>query len=96
MKRKGVHEGCIQQMYRLYRDYLFAAEPKPLDADGRIRLDDWEMREDVQGEVADLWRQTVEAPFREVTEIDEFRSEFLRHHGFEMPGVDYDLDVDPS
>jgi len=96
MKRKGVHEGCIQQMYRLYRDYLFAAEPKPLDADGRIRLDDWEMREDVQGEVADLWRQTVEAPFREVTEIEEFRSEFLRHHGFEMPGVNYDLDVDPS
>jgi enoyl-[acyl-carrier protein] reductase/trans-2-enoyl-CoA reductase (NAD+) len=95
MKRKGLHEGCIQQMYRLYSDYLFAAEPKPLDADGRIRLDDWEMREDVQGEVADLWRQTVEAPFREVTEIEEFRSEFLRHHGFEMPGVDYDLDVDP-
>ena len=94
MKRKGLHEGCIQQMYRLYRDYLFAAEPKPLDSDGRIRLDDWEMREDVQGEVADLWRQTVEAPFREVTEIEEFRSEFLRHHGFEMPGVNYDLDVD--
>jgi enoyl-[acyl-carrier protein] reductase/trans-2-enoyl-CoA reductase (NAD+) len=95
MKRKGLHEGCIQQMVRLYRDYLFAAEPKPLDLDGRIRLDDWEMREDVQREVADLWRQTIATPAREVTEIEEFRSEFLRHHGFEMPGVDYDLDVDP-
>ena len=95
MKRKGLHEGCIQQMVRLYRDYLFAAEPKPLDPDGRIRLDDWEMREDVQREVADLWRQTIATPAREVTEIEEFRSEFLRHHGFEMPGVDYDLDVDP-
>jgi enoyl-[acyl-carrier protein] reductase/trans-2-enoyl-CoA reductase (NAD+) len=96
MKRKGLHEGCIQQMYRLYRDYLFASHPKPLDFDGRIRLDDWEMREDVQREVAELWRQTIDNPSREVTEIDEFRSEFLRHHGFEMPGVDYELDVDPT
>jgi enoyl-[acyl-carrier protein] reductase/trans-2-enoyl-CoA reductase (NAD+) len=95
MKRKGLHEGCIQQMYRLYRDYLFAADPKPLDPEGRIRLDDWEMREDVQREVAELWRRAISDPSRQVTEIDEFRSEFLRHHGFEMPSVDYDLDVDP-
>lgn len=94
MKRKGIHEGCIQQMYRLYRDYLFAAEPLPLDADGRIRLDDWEMQEDVQREVAELWRQMSDAPPEQVTEIDEFRSEFLRHHGFEMPGVDYDRELE--
>jgi enoyl-[acyl-carrier protein] reductase/trans-2-enoyl-CoA reductase (NAD+) len=94
MKRKGIHEGCIQQMYRLYRDYLFAAEPLPLDADGRIRLDDWEMREDVQREVAELWQQMSDAPPERVTEIDEFRSEFLRHHGFEMPGVDYDRELE--
>jgi enoyl-[acyl-carrier protein] reductase/trans-2-enoyl-CoA reductase (NAD+) len=59
-------------------------------------LDDWEMREDVQREVAELWRRTINDPSRQVTEIDEFRSEFLRHHGFEMPGVNYDLDVDPT
>lgn len=94
MKRKGLHEGCIQQMVRLFRDYLFAADPMPLDPDGRIRLDDWEMREDVQREVAEMWRRTIENPSREVSEIGEFRSEFLRHHGFEMPGVDYDLDVE--
>ena len=94
MKRKGLHEGCIQQMYRLYRDYLYAADPKPLDPDGRIRLDDWEMREDVQSEVAALWQQIKDAPSGQVAEIAEFRSEFLRHHGFEMPGVDYDQDVD--
>jgi enoyl-[acyl-carrier protein] reductase/trans-2-enoyl-CoA reductase (NAD+) len=95
MKRKGLHEGCIQQMYRLYRDYLYADEPRPLDAEGRIRLDDWEMRDDVQREVAELWQQMQEAPPEQVTEIAEFRSEFLRHHGFEMPGVDYDLEADP-
>jgi len=94
MKRKGLHEGCIQQMHRLYRDYLYAADPKPLDDKGRIRLDDWEMREDVQHEVAELWQRVIDAPARRVPEIAEFRSEFLRHHGFEMPGVDYDKDVD--
>ncbi len=96
MKRKELHEGCIEQMYRLYRDYLFAADPKPLDPGGRIRLDDWEMREDVQREVAELWQQVIEDPIRKVPEIDGFRHEFLRHHGFEMPGVDYDQDVDPT
>jgi len=94
MKRKGLHEGCIQQMVRLFRDYLFAAEPSALDSDGRIRLDDWEMRDDVQREVADLWQRVLDDPERQVPEIDGFRSEFLRHHGFEMPGVDYDRDVD--
>jgi enoyl-[acyl-carrier protein] reductase/trans-2-enoyl-CoA reductase (NAD+) len=96
LKRKELHEGCIEQMYRLYRDYLFAADPKPLDPGGRIRLDDWEMREDVQREVTELWQQVTEDPLRKVPEIDGFRHEFLRHHGFEMPGVDYDQDVDPT
>ena len=95
MKRKGLHEGCIQQIYRLYRDYLYAAEPQSLDPDGRIRLDDWEMRQDVQSEVTEMWKKILETSPQEVDEIAEFRSEFLRHHGFEMPGVDYDLDVDP-
>jgi enoyl-[acyl-carrier protein] reductase/trans-2-enoyl-CoA reductase (NAD+) len=95
MRRKGLHEGCIQQMVRLYRDYLFASEPRALDSDGRIRLDDWEMREDVQREVAELWQRVLDDPARQVPEIDGFRSEFLRHHGFEMPGVDYEREVDP-
>jgi enoyl-[acyl-carrier protein] reductase/trans-2-enoyl-CoA reductase (NAD+) len=94
MKRKGLHEGCIQQMHRLYRDYLFTADPKPLDAEGRIRLDDWEMREDVQSEVAELWQQLQDSDTEQVAEIAEFRSEFLRHHGFEMPGIDYDRNVE--
>jgi enoyl-[acyl-carrier protein] reductase/trans-2-enoyl-CoA reductase (NAD+) len=93
MKRKGVHEGCIQQMYRLFDDYLYTAEPKVLDPDGRIRLDDWEMRDDVQREVAELWNGIMKSSPDQVHEIADFRREFLRHHGFEMPGVDYDQDV---
>jgi enoyl-[acyl-carrier protein] reductase/trans-2-enoyl-CoA reductase (NAD+) len=52
------------------------------------------MREDVQSEVAELWQQMQDSKTEHVAEIAEFRSEFLRHHGFEMPGVDYDLDVE--
>ena len=93
MKAKDLHEGCIEQMYRLFDQYLYAAEPKPLDADGRIRLDDWEMRFDVQREVAEMWYRIMQSSPDRVAEIAEFRSEFLRHHGFEMPGIDYDEDV---
>jgi enoyl-[acyl-carrier protein] reductase/trans-2-enoyl-CoA reductase (NAD+) len=93
MKAKGLHEGCIEQMYRLFDEYLYAKEPKPLDADGRIRLDDLEMRDDVQREVAEMWHRIMATDPDRVDEIAEFRSEFLRHHGFEMPGVDYDADV---
>jgi len=96
MKRKGIHEGCIEQMVRLYRDHLFAAQPMPCGLDGRIRLDDREMREDVQREVAELWHRIDTSGLDTLDEITEFRSEFLRHHGFEMAGVDYDLDVDPG
>jgi enoyl-[acyl-carrier protein] reductase/trans-2-enoyl-CoA reductase (NAD+) len=80
-------------MYRLFDEYLYAEEPKPLDADGRIRLDDLEMRDDVQREVAERWHRIMATDPDHVEEIAEFRSEFLRHHGFEMPGIDYDADV---
>jgi enoyl-[acyl-carrier protein] reductase/trans-2-enoyl-CoA reductase (NAD+) len=94
MKQKGIHEGCIQQMYRLFRDYLYASNPKPLDRDGRIRLDDLEMREDVQREVAKLWKSVNSQNIETLSDIRGFRKEFLRHHGFGMKGVDYSKDVD--
>ncbi len=93
MKRKGLHEGCIEQMYRLFRDHLYASSPGPRDVDGRIRLDDLEMRDDVQREVADRWHRIMASSPDRIDEIAEFRSEFLRHHGFEMPGVDYEAEV---
>ncbi len=93
MKQKGIHEGCIQQMYRLFRDYLYAPNPKPKDSDGRIRLDDLEMREDVQREVAQLWKQVNTQNIETLSDIKGFREEFLRHHGFGMRGVDYGEDV---
>jgi enoyl-[acyl-carrier protein] reductase/trans-2-enoyl-CoA reductase (NAD+) len=96
MKEKHVHEGCIQQMCRLYHDVLFTGKDPKTDSKGRIRMDDWEMRKDVQQAVYDLWK-IVETKnldnIEELGDIKGLREEFLRHHGFGMPGVDYNKEV---
>ncbi len=96
MKAKKLHEGCIHQMYRLYGNYLFTGGDLRTDRKGRIRLDDWEMREDVQEEVARLWEIVTTENVSMLSDIDGFREEFLRHHGFGMPGVDYGKDIQPD
>lgn len=96
MKEKNLHEGCIQQMYRLYHDILFAGSEPLVDGKGRIRMDDWEMREDVQQEVANLWEKVTTENLQRLSDIEGFRQEFLRHHGFGMPGVDYSQEVRPD
>jgi enoyl-[acyl-carrier protein] reductase/trans-2-enoyl-CoA reductase (NAD+) len=96
MKEKNLHEGCIQQIYRLYHDFLFADSAPPLDNKGRIRMDDWEMRQDVQKKVAELWQEVTTENLSQLADIDGLRQEFLRHHGFGMPGVKYDQDVEPD
>jgi len=96
MKAKKLHEGCIQQIHRLYQDFLFSADTLKLDAGNRVRLDDWEMRPDVQDEVRRLWHQVDQDNLGELADIQGLREEFLRHHGFGMPGVDYSLDVKPD
>ena len=96
MKDKKLHEGCIQQIHRLYHDFLFSEDSPQLDAHGRIRIDDWEMRPDVQKEVDKLWQEVSQDNISELADINGLREEFLRHHGFEMPGIDYSLDVRPD
>jgi enoyl-[acyl-carrier protein] reductase/trans-2-enoyl-CoA reductase (NAD+) len=95
MKAKGLHENCIKQMDRLYRDFLFNASSQPpkTDGQGRLRLDDWEMRDDVQEEVRDLWERVNADNAEQLADIQGFRQEFLRHHGFDMPGIDYTQDL---
>ena len=96
MKEKNLHEGCIQQIYRLYHDFLFADNPAAFDHKGRIRMDDWEMRHDVQKRVAELWEQVPTGNLSQLADVDGLRQEFLRHHGFGMPGVEYGRDVEPD
>ncbi|MCH8215391.1 MAG: trans-2-enoyl-CoA reductase family protein [Planctomycetes bacterium] len=95
MKSKGLHENCIQQINRLYREFLFTDGDVPTDKQSRIRLDDWEMREDVQADVMDLWHRVTTENAAELADIKGFQEDFLHQHGFGLPRVDYVEDVDP-
>ena len=94
MKERGLHEGCIEQINRLF-GRLYADAPTPVDEQGRIRLDDWEMRADVQKAVAELWPQVGTENLGALSDISGYRAEFLKLFGFGLPGVDYEKDVDP-
>ena len=95
MKDMDLHEGVIEQIYRLYTDRLFAGGDVPVDEEGRIRIDDWEMRDDVQARVKEIFDSVDESNLREVTDIDDYGQEFLHIHGFGVEGVDYDADIEP-
>lgn len=96
MKEKGTHEGCIEQIYRLYKDNLYAAQPTARGKDGNIYIDDFEMEKDVQQKIADLWPKVTTENLSQLTDIDGYREEFYRLFGFNLAGVDYEADVDPA
>ncbi|MHB8062442.1 MAG: enoyl-ACP reductase FabV [Ruminiclostridium sp.] len=93
MKQKNNHEGCIEQMYRMFNDRLYSGDLK-LDSKGRICMDDWEMSADVQAEVAKLWHEANNENVKAISDIDGYRTEFFRLFGFEFAAVDYNADVD--
>ena len=92
MNQKGTHEGCIEQIVRLFKDRLFG-ENKELDLDGRIRVDDLEMDPQVQQKVADIWPQVTTENLKELTDFNIYQKEFLGLFGFGIEGVDYNEDV---
>jgi enoyl-[acyl-carrier protein] reductase/trans-2-enoyl-CoA reductase (NAD+) len=94
MKEKGIHEGCIEQIQRLYQDRLYTNEPIPTDEKGRIRIDDWEMRDDVQEQVATLWKQATTESLPEIGDLEGYRKDFLNLFGFDFAGVDYKADAE--
>lgn len=89
MKEKGIHEGCIEQMQRLYQDRLYNPKGIELDDKGRIRIDDWEMREDVQEQVAALWKIATTENLNEIGDLAGYKQDFLNLFGFGFEGVDY-------
>ncbi len=93
MKEKGIHEGCIEQIQRLYQERLFAEGGVPTDAEGRIRIDDWEMREDVQEQVAKLWKEADTENLAQIGDLEGYRKDFYNLFGFEVEGVDYKADA---
>jgi enoyl-[acyl-carrier protein] reductase/trans-2-enoyl-CoA reductase (NAD+) len=96
MKEKGTHEGCIEQIERLFKDHLFSSQAPVRDADGFIRLDDLEMQADVQAKIAALWPKVTTENLAALTDIQGYREDFFHLFGFDMPGVNYDVDVDPD
>ncbi|MDO8321947.1 MAG: trans-2-enoyl-CoA reductase family protein [Phenylobacterium sp.] len=94
MKEMGLHEGCIEQIDRLFRTVLPA--PEALDEAGRVRLDDWELSEPVQAEVKRRWAQISTQTLPELADLAGFRSDFLKIFGFGLAGVDYAAEQDPQ
>ena len=92
MKEKGTHEGCIEQLYTLYKDDLYGSSPV-LDADGRLRTDYKELEPDVQAEVERLWDIVEDHNINTLLDFAGYKSEFLRLFGFGIEGVDYEADV---
>ena len=94
MKDEGIHEGCIEQIQRLYQQRLFTGNEVPVDEKGRIRVDDWEMRADVQDKIAKLWGEAVTENLSEIGDLEGYRKDFYNLFGFEVEGVDYKSDTD--
>lgn len=97
MKAKGIHEGCIEQMYRLFAEKLNpdgTPADGAADSEGRIRMDDLEMREDVQAEVTKIWDELNADNFKQFTDIDGYWKDFYELFGFGVGGVDYEQDVE--
>lgn len=94
MKKAGTHEGCIQQMERLFREKLFGNQGPVVDENQLIRMDDWEMREEIQQEVAQDWESVDTATVQSLCDIDGYWEDFYQIFGFAVPGVDYDADVE--
>ncbi|MCX8483235.1 MAG: trans-2-enoyl-CoA reductase family protein [Crocinitomicaceae bacterium] len=94
MKAEGIHEGCIEQIQRLYQQRLYTGQAVPTDDKGRIRIDDWEMREDVQAKVAALWKESTTESLPEIGDLAGYKQDFLNLFGFGFEGVDYLADAD--
>jgi enoyl-[acyl-carrier protein] reductase/trans-2-enoyl-CoA reductase (NAD+) len=95
MKAKGTHEGCIEQIQRLFATQLYAPTGPKFDDAGRIRIDDWEMREEVQSAVKEIWPQITTENLPALTDIAGYRTEFMKLFGFGLPGIDYEADAEP-
>ncbi|WP_333600694.1 enoyl-ACP reductase FabV [Flavobacterium sp.] len=93
MKAEGVHEGCIEQIQRLFEQRLYSGKAVPTDDKGRIRIDDWEMREDIQEKIKALWATATTENLTEIGDLAGYKQDFLNLFGFGFDGVDYNADA---
>jgi enoyl-[acyl-carrier protein] reductase/trans-2-enoyl-CoA reductase (NAD+) len=95
MKANGTHEGCIEQIQRLFATQMYGGSALTFDEAGRVRIDNLEMRPAVQAEVARIWPQVTTENLASLTDVAGYRAEFLRLFGFGIPGIDYEADIEP-
>ena len=98
MKEKGTHEGCIEQMERLFAERLYTGEHNgagevPVDSENRIRVDDLEMKDDVQAEVNEIMAKVNNDTITELCDLDGYKHDFLATNGFDIDGVDYEKEI---
>lgn len=98
MKEKGLHEGTVDQLNRLFRERLYREDGQApeTDEEHRLRLDDWELRDDIQDTCKALWPQVTTENLFELTDYAAYKHEFLKLFGFERSDIDYDAEVDPD
>lgn len=96
MKKEGLHEGCIEQMQRLFSKKVYGGGSIETDSEGLIRMDDWEMRPEIQKEVSDLWDKINGDNLDECADIAGYQRDFSEIFGFDVDGVDYEADVDTA
>ena len=95
MKAEGSHEGCIEQLYRLFTEGLYCDNPR-LDNEGRLRMDELEMRPNIQDKVAESWAKISSENLHSLTDFEGYKQDFLGLFGFNIAGVDYKADVNPE
>ena len=96
MKAKGTHEGCIEQMQRLFATQLYNGCSPTFDSEGRVRVDDWEMRPEIQDPISAIWHQVTPENLEQLTDIAGYRAEFLKLFGFGLAGVDYEAEEEAN
>lgn len=93
MKEKNQNEGCREQMQRMLADKIFGGQGTVKDEKGMVRVDDWELAQDIQDEITSLWDNVTEDVLAQKGDVVAFRKDYMELHGFEVEGVDYSADV---
>jgi enoyl-[acyl-carrier protein] reductase/trans-2-enoyl-CoA reductase (NAD+) len=95
MKENNTHEGCIEQIYRLFKTKLYT-EKTEVDELGRIRIDDLELKDDIQKKVTELWEKSNSENIYDISDLNGYKEDFYKLFGFGFDGVDYEKDTDPT
>lgn len=94
MKAEGIHEGCIEQIQRLFMNRLYTNKAIETDQQGRIRIDDWEMRDDIQKKVTKLWAEATTENLPSIGDLEGYKADFFNLFGFKVANINYEAEVD--